>query len=585
MSEDVLLNQAEQAAKEALARMYTCIEHRKSFRLEAGAGAGKTYSLVKALKYLIDKQGAKLLRQHQQIACITFTNVAKDEIEIRTDRHPVIICSTIHAFCWSLIKDFQPYLREKLPTLNKWPEQLSEVGELSSRSVDYQFGYPKVEQKRILLGHDDVLVLTVALMEQSKFRTLFAARYPILFVDEYQDTNKKFTEALAKHFLGTNEGPLIGFFGDHWQQIYGTDSCGKVEHPNLEVISKAANFRSVRAIVQVLNEMRKDLPQAVKDPEAQGSIAVYHSNDWEGERLTKSPWKGDLPADVAHENVDLLRKYLTGEGWDFSPDKTKILMLTHNVLAAEQGYGNLAKVFPRTEAFIKKEDPHIAFFVDTLEPACAAYNAKNFGTMFSTLGNRASIQSHDDKKKWAEDMGTLVALRERASIGQVIDHLIKTKRPGLPGSIDRKEKEFIQSSPEQIDGSNSLKRLRELRKVSYQEVMALTGFINEHTPFATQHGVKGAEFENVLVILGRGWDNYNFSNMLEWEETGIPKGKQESFERNRNLFYVVCSRPKTRLALLFTQKLSDDALITLARWFGEDAIHSFVDTVKSRGHQ
>lgn len=30
-----------------------------------------------------------------------------------------------------------------------------------------------------------------------------------------------------------------------------------------------------------------------------------------------------------------------------------------------------------------------------------------------------------------------------------------------------------------------------------------------------KHGVKDAEFENVLVVVGRGWNKYNFGKMLE----------------------------------------------------------------------
>ncbi len=105
--------------------------------------------------------------------------------------------------------------------------------------------------------------------------------------------------------------------------------------------------------------------------------------------------------------------------------------------------------------------------------------------------------------------------------------------------------------------------------------MALAAFINGHTPFSTKHGVKGAEFENVLVVFGRGWNNYNFDQMLQWANTGIASGKEGTFARNRNLFYVVCSRPRTRLALLFTQELSDpEALQTLGEWFGDDNITS-----------
>jgi DNA helicase-2/ATP-dependent DNA helicase PcrA len=40
-----------------------------------------------------------------------------------------------------------------------------------------------------------------------------------------------------------------------------------------------------------------------------------------------------------------------------------------------------------------------------------------------------------------------------------------------------------------------------------------------------------------------------------------------AYERYRNLFYVVCSRPKARLALLFSHLLSDLALGTLQKWF------------------
>ena len=57
--------------------------------------------------------------------------------------------------------------------------------------------------------------------------------------------------------------------------------------------------------------------------------------------------------------------------------------------------------------------------------------------------------------------------------------------------------------------------------------------------------------------------------MLEWANRGIPAGKQDTFERNRNLFYVSCSRPKHGLALLFTQELSATAITQLRAWFGE----------------
>ena len=85
--------------------------------------------------------------------------------------------------------------------------------------------------------------------------------------------------------------------------------------------------------------------------------------------------------------------------------------------------------------------------------------------------------------------------------------------------------------------------------------------------------MKGAEFENVLVVVGRGWNQYNFGEMLEFAGAQtIPVDKQDSFERNRNLFYVACSRPQKRLAILFNQALSPAALTTLGNWFGAETI-------------
>lgn len=69
--------------------------------------------------------------------------------------------------------------------------------------------------------------------------------------------------------------------------------------------------------------------------------------------------------------------------------------------------------------------------------------------------------------------------------------------------------------------------------------------------------MKGDEFENVLVVLGRGWNQYNFEQFLEFSAatSQAPADRQAFFERNRNLFYVSCSRPTTRLALFFMQQL------------------------------
>ncbi len=352
---------AEKASERALKAVYECLDSGKSFLLEAGAGAGKTYTLVKALQYLLAKDQYILLKQWQRVACITFTNVAKDEIEARTDRNPIIYCDTIHGFCWSLINKFQKQIRQILTQLPQWQERIAEVGGLSNQEIEYALGHRKINDEIVSIHHDDVLALTVKLMESTKFRFILKNRYPIILIDEYQDTNAGWIERIKDYFLGNPESPQFGFFGDHWQKIYG-DGCGKIEHPDLVVIGKEANFRSVKAIVDCLNRMRPELPQFVVDPEASGSIRIFHTNEWNVRRKTNQHWKGDLEDENVNKALNTVMDLLQNEGWDMTPKATKILMLTHRVLASKQGYNSLPSIFRYNDSFTKKEDPVNSIF-------------------------------------------------------------------------------------------------------------------------------------------------------------------------------------------------------------------------------
>src|SRR5882724_2728210 len=567
---------AEAASRKALDEVYACLKAGQSFRLEAGAGAGKTYSLVKALQFLIGGNERTMPRKSQKIACITFTNVAKDEIVARTDRSPILLCETNHAFCWSLISGFQRQLRELIAEMPDWQERIAEAGGLGERIVEYNLGHRSIREDCVSLHHSDLLPLTISLMSNLKFRRLMADRYPIILIDEYQDTDADWVKAIKAHFLGQPGSPVFGFFGDHWQKIYG-NGCGTLEHPAVREIGKEANFRSVQTVVDCLNRMRPELPQFVDKPGDVGEVCIFHTNRWVGQRQRGQHWGGGLPPDIGHEVLQRTLDELTENGWNLSPDKTKILMLTHRVLADEQGYSSLPAVFRFNDAFTRKEHPHIAYFVDVLEPAIDAYETRKFGSMFEALGSKVPLlRSPAEKMAWAKSMEHLAVLRQSGTVGDVIDHLRQTRRPLLPDAVDDRErdlKEFDKSAGEPMP--DSLEELEKLRAVPYSEIMALRKYHAGFSPFETKHGVKGAEFENVVVVVGRGWNLYNFGEMLELAgAAAIPAAKQEAFERNRNLFYVACSRPKRRLALLFTQELSQAALSTLGRWFQPESIQA-----------
>jgi DNA helicase-2/ATP-dependent DNA helicase PcrA len=171
-------------------------------------------------------------------------------------------------------------------------------------------------------------------------------------------------------------------------------------------------------------------------------------------------------------------------------------------------------------------------------------------------------------------MDRLLKLRLEGSIGNVVDHLKATRRPPLPSRVLQREEDLMALRGDTVpEEDESLLRHQRLREVPYTEVTELLKFIEGSTPFATQHSVKGAEFDNVLVVLGGGWNHYNWPRFLELVETkALDTKNTKSFLRARNLFYVAVSRPRKKLAVLATQTLSASALKTAVRLFGASGV-------------
>ena len=202
MPDSLKISPALVAAQQAEAEVAQHLKGRHSFLLEAGAGAGKTYSLVEALRKLLKDEGASLRRKNQQIACITYTNRATEVITKRIDGDKLASVSTTHVFCWSLIRSFQPVLRQHFQTLDAWKERLAEGVPIAQQSVEYDLGYRKLTEQIISLHHDDVLALTAIVLGMPKFQAVIAGRFPYILIDEYQDTNADLMTAIKEHLIG-----------------------------------------------------------------------------------------------------------------------------------------------------------------------------------------------------------------------------------------------------------------------------------------------------------------------------------------------------------------------------------------------
>ena len=104
-----------------------------------------------------------------------------------------------------------------------------------------------------------------------------------------------------------------------------------------------------------------------------------------------------------------------------------------------------------------------------------------------------------------------------------------------------------------------------MKQVEFQEFQCLFNYLEGYTPFSTQHKIKGAEFDNVLVILDNGnWAKYNFQYLFE------ENGTDSVRERTLKLFYVCCTRSKENLVYYHapTQAVLSKAKV----WFGEQNV-------------
>lgn len=98
------------AEKEIQQEIFDSIDQNENILFSSGAGSGKTYALIESLKYIIKKYGLRLNQHNQKIICITYTNVATEEVKERLGNSDLVEVSTIHEKIWGLIKNYQKEL-------------------------------------------------------------------------------------------------------------------------------------------------------------------------------------------------------------------------------------------------------------------------------------------------------------------------------------------------------------------------------------------------------------------------------------------------------------------------------------------
>ena len=203
--------------------LYNCLnfDNPKSFFLFAGAGSGKTRSLVNVLSRLRNEKGEYLKVNRQQVAIITYTNAACDEIQHRLENDSIFYVSTIHSFIWNLIKNYNADIKEWLKTnledeILKLKDQQAKSRGVTKTSIARE---KKIETKTMLLdnlneishfiynpngdniardslNHNEVINIgAYFLLNKPLMQKILVRKYPILLIDESQDTKKELMEA------------------------------------------------------------------------------------------------------------------------------------------------------------------------------------------------------------------------------------------------------------------------------------------------------------------------------------------------------------------------------------------------------
>lgn len=246
-----------------------CLDAHYSFALVAGAGSGKTTSLIEALERVRDQEGKQLRQNGQRVACITFTKRAVQIIATRLGFDQLYVVSTLHSFLWEQISRFHSDIREalrlgRLPALIQKEREKDAGGnsrtvkEARAKAARYEqelaaldsvatFNYEDArwgDYSIGRLGHDDVIEIATYLFEHNAtFRRIVGLRFPYIFVDEAQDTFPGIVAGLNR--ACENEGlPIVGYFGDPWQQIY--DGSAGILHPR-RTASKSPRPRTFAA--------------------------------------------------------------------------------------------------------------------------------------------------------------------------------------------------------------------------------------------------------------------------------------------------------------------------------------------------
>lgn len=575
----------------------------KSFFLFAGAGSGKTRSLVAALTYFKTNHGNKFILNNQKIAIITYTNAAADEIKQRLMFDQIFYVSTIHSYAWELIQLFTLDIKSYVQT--KLIEDIKDLELAQSKSRNLQnktsidrarkiktktkrlenlinvtrFTYnPNGDNfKKDSLNHSEVIGITADFIaNEILMQDIVAARFPIILVDESQDTKKELIDALFTLQKNKKEVFSLGLFGDTMQRIYadGKPNLGESLPPDWVLPVKKMNHRSNKRIIKLINDIRQDVDEQKQQPRKEKSEGVVRL--FIADRATD---KVTTEKTVAEKMSALTED----KNW-IESDNVKTLILEHHMAAIRMGFFGLFQPLYKVDrlktSLIDGSLSTLNLFKNTILPLIEAHKTNDkFSVMRiiktnSTLFDKKIIENSKDQLKHLSNINgyvtKLLALwdgENDPSLKDILHVIYETKLFPLPSmfKIISSRTKDEQSTFENLDtedeelNDEAIEAWDLALEAKFSEISKYNEYLNEGSKFATHQGVKGLEFPRVVVIIddeeAKGF-MFSYDKLFGTKDPSATdikneaEGNETGIDRTRRLFYVACSRAEESLAII-----------------------------------
>ena len=537
--------------------------------VNASPGSGKTFTLVQRAKVKLET-----LPKHQQLALITYTNVAADEIAFRLDVRKNVFIGTIHRFCLEFIlKPFSwlyKWRQPKIITTELKKNFLQSIYELENIDIDqldlvrknldgsfkipikwnysipfqnFASGYYDYLEQANLIDFNEILFRSYKIANEHDFvRASLANKFYEILVDEFQDTTS-FQYEIFKLIFQVGK---CSFFmvGDEKQKILSF--AGAMEN----VFENAKNDFNTDDIV-VLNEVHRSTNNIVN---AYSSLIYNH------------PELDNTKSSCASLDIKVIKKQTTKD------DKFDVLEKALNWLIAkgikqddiailsprwrdsyEIGNNLLRKGFSLVGFGSLPHNKSLVSFYPLLNSLCCFYCQQDIKSLRSLRRNVEAYLLENSIEASKKQINSLLN-------SLVYDFSAIDKDVNLVFGLNELKNIFDKNFGfEHTDFQNVIENLRikssattqDWEKV-YTDIWTLEKYIscftNKNGIFNnTIHSTKGLEFDAVILFeINEG--------RIPWQKsisrtTRIPFTPEEK-EEGRKLLYVGLSRPKKHLIIL-----------------------------------